>query len=356
MTVVVFSKSPTSPRMKFPRRPRTGPDVTVEPVTRMKRVLPLLEQGQLVYLDMGGLGEVERRRSLAALSKKPGIHVGVIDPQGKAQDVASLFHAGIVDYMGKGFRGTGLDARRVERVLAFAGARTGGPAAAPGPAAPAEPSAPARGEKHGGDPWSAVTVGREHSFAFLFVEVDGVDAIKRRCGADNLSRAMETFRSFIERMVGQHGGRLWTWGGFGGLVLFPLQGRAGSADSEQAGAGTPVLCMLRTALARVLYDVEESPLPASLSFRMALSSGSMVYRERDTGGVIAESLNAIFHLGQKFTRPGTCTLTEDAVRLAPERLRALCVPVGPFEGKRIFRLAAPRYPASHREGEWQAGD
>ena len=40
----------------------------------------------------------------------------------------------------------------------------------------------------------------------------------------------------------------------------------------------------------------------------------------------------------------------------PRPGRSLCVPLGPFEGRRIFRLAAPRYPASHREGEWQAGD
>ena len=165
---------------------------------------------------------------------------------------------------------------------------------------------------------------------------------------------METFRAFIERMVTQHGGRLWTWAGFGGLILFPL--RSHPDDDESAAGASPLLCMLRVALARILYDVEESPLPAILSFRMALSTGSMVYRERDTGAVIAESLNAIFHLGQKYTGPGQFFLTEDALGLAPERLRSTCVPVGSFEGRRIHRMVIPRYPAFHREGEWSAGD
>ncbi len=353
MTVVVFSKSPNSPRMKFPRRPRTGPEVEVQPVTRMRRALPSLCSGQLVYLDLAGLGEVERRRALAALAKAPGLHVGVIDPLGKVSDVASLFHAGVVDYLGKEFRRTGLTARRLERVAAFAAARGLQPGGTPA----AQVADAADGQQAAGlDGWGSVVPGREHAFAFLFVEVDGIEAMKRRSGADNLSRAMESFRSFIERMVGPHGGRLWTWAGFGGLVLFPLRPGPSDGEGEQNGAGSPVLCMLRIALGRLLYDVEECPLPASLSFRMALSTGSMVYREKDTGGVIAESLNTIFHLGQRFARAGCCVLTEEALALAPERLRRLCVPAGTFEGRRILRLAAPRCPAFPREGECPAGD
>jgi class 3 adenylate cyclase len=363
MTVVVFSKSPNSPRMKFPRRPRTGPEVEVQAITRMRRALPSLGRGQLVYLDMAGLGEVERRRALAALMKMPCLHVGVIDPQGKVSDVAGLFHAGAVDYIGKEFRRTGLTARRLERVMAFAAARgltapaTGAPA---GAAAAQGPEALDGVQAAGLDGWGTVVPGQEHAFAFLFVEVDGVEAMKRRSGADNLSRAMETFRAFIERKVNRHGGRLWTWAGFGGLALFPLGGRAVAAEGEQNRACSPVLCMLRIALGRLFYDVEESPLPARLSFRMALSTGSLVYREKDTGGVIAESLNAIFHLGQKFARAGCCVLTEDALAVVPERLRGMCLPAGTFEGRRIFRLAAPPYPAFPREfpreGEWPSAD
>jgi hypothetical protein len=350
MTVVVFSKNPNASRMKFPRRPRTGPQVEVEPVGRLRKVLPALEPGQLVYLDMTGLGELERRRALAVLARSTGLYFGVIDPMGRVSDVASLFHAGTVDYIGREFRRTGLGARRLERVMAFARTARAQPSLQTA-ALPADQQA----REAGPDRWAGVVPGREHTFAFLFVEVDSVEAMKRRSGAENLSRAMETFRAFIERMVTPHDGRLWTWAGFGGLVLFPLRARGCADDREQAGPGSPVLCGLRIALSRILYDVEESPLPVILSFRMALSTGSMIYSEKDTGGVVAESLNEIFHLGQKFARPGQFVLTEGALELAHERLRCCCVPAGTFEGRRIHRMVTPRYPAFQKEGEWPAG-
>lgn len=348
MKVVVFSKKPASARMKFPRRPRTGPEVEVYPVGQMRRMIPALEPGILVYLDVAGLGELERRRAVRLLQNGTGFLFGVIDPLGKEPDVAGLFHAGAVDYIGRDFRRAGLSPKRLERVMAWV--RSVRPAGGTVASESAPQPQPAPGS------WAGVVPGREHGFAFLFVEVDEVEAMKRRHGAENISHAMDTFRAFIERFVQQHEGRLWTWAGFGGLVLFPIPSQGSAVWREQAGAGAPVLCMLRIALSRVFYDAEESPLPAVLSFRMALSTGSIVYSESDTGGVISDSLNSIFHLGQKFARPGQFVLTDEALALAPQRLRSICQPAGSFEGKRIQTMMTPRYPAFQRDGEWQPGD
>lgn len=342
MNVVVFSKKPASSRTKFPRRPRTGPEVEVYPTVQLRRVLPGLAAGTLVYLDLGGLGEVERRRWLALLLKRRDILHGVIDPQGKEPDVAGLFHAGAVDYIGREFRSTSLSAKRVQRVLAWARATGRGG------------SCPPEAATLSTEGWDSVVQGRPHDFAFLFVEVDSVDAMKRRHGAENLAAVMDSFRSYIERMVSPHDGRLWTWAAFGGLILFPLPQKAAAGDP--LASGSPVLCGLRIGLSRVLYDAEESPLPAILSFRMALSRGSIVYKERDTGSVIAESLNAIFHLGQKFAKPGQFVMAEDALDLVPQRLRSIIQPAGVFEGKKVHRVLTPRYPPLPKESEWLAGE
>lgn len=348
MKVVVFSKRPNSARMRFPRRPRTGPEVTVYPVGQMRRVLPGLEPGLLVYLDVSGLGELERRRAVGMLQKGVGMLFGVIDPLGKEPDVAGLFHAGAVDYIGREFRRTVLTPKRLDRVMGWV--RSVRPSVVQALEEPEQDTQPAP------EGWAGVIPGREHDFAFLFVEVDNVEAMKRRHGAENLSHAMDTFRAFIERIATPHDGRLWTWAGFGGLVLFPIPSRGGPGAGDPAAAGSPVLCGLRIALSRIFYDAEESPLPSVLSFRMALSTGSIVYRESDTGAVIAESLNSIFHLGQKFARPGHFVLTEDVLELAPQKLRGMCQLAGTFEGRRIHRLATPRYPALQKEGEWSSGD
>ena len=345
MKVVLFSKKPNPTRAKLPRRSRSGPEVEAHPFSHMRRVLPTLEAGLLVYVDVSGLSDVERIRAIALLAKRPGLLFGLIDPASKVPDVASLFHAGAIDYIGREFRRTGLTAKRLEKVLAFAEATR--PRAEP--ERPAEPAVALEG-------WPGVVPGREHPFAFLFVEVDGADDMKRRYGQENLSHALDTFRAFIERIVPLHEGRIWMWTGFGGLTLFPLRATETRARWEPSGGYSPVVCGLRIAMSRIFFDVEESPLPSRLSFRMALSVGSTIYREKDTGEIVSDSLNSIFHLGQKFARPGQFLLTEEALDLAPQRLRGACVPAGSFEGRRIHRMVTPWYPTSKREGECPSVD
>jgi hypothetical protein len=142
---------------------------------------------------------------------------------------------------------------------------------------------------------------------------------------------METFRSFIDRNVTQHGGRLWLWSHFGGLALFPL----GNGECQA------MACGLRILLARVFYDVEESLLPGRLSFRLALSVGATVYRHADTGRIVSDGLNSIFHLGQRFARAGQFMLTAEAAELGPAQLRPFLHSAGSFEGRRIMRMALP---------------
>ena len=341
MRVVVFTKKPIAARAKFPRRPRRGPEVEVHPLAYMRRVLPTLEAGLLVYADVSGLSDIERARTIALLAKTDGLLFGLIDPAGKVSDVANLFHAGAVDYIGKEFRRTGLPAKRLERVLAFAGARR--PRAQP-PQPEQSPSV--------ADGWAGVVPGEERPFAFLLVEVDGADEMKRRYGQENLSHALSTFRAFIERLVAQHDGRIWMWTGFGGLALFPLRAAEAHARWEPSSGSSPVVCGLRIALSRIFFDVEESPLPSRLSFRMALSTGHTYYHENDTGRIVSDAINSIFHLGRRFVRAGQFMLTAEACENAPPPIRGLLQPAGVFEGRRIFRMQIPWSRSSLRDAGW----
>jgi class 3 adenylate cyclase len=227
-----------------------------------------------------------------------------------------------------------MDAKRVREVVNFA--RAMGREA--GEASEEDEFSAARG-------WDEIIEGRTYPFFFLFLEVDDAEDMKRRYGAELLARALETFRAFIERSVSLYGGKIWTWAGFGGIALFPY------ADGNFA----PLVCAMRVLLWLPFYDVEESPLPNSLRFRMALSSGPMTYREKKTGAVISDALNSVFHLGQRFTEPGSFSMTADVHKMAPDCLKSFCVPSGVFEGRKIFRMHTPVYPGSQREGEWSRG-
>lgn len=297
------------------------------PLKELKKGLADLDEDTLIYIDVQGLGESERARTIASTLKRAGSCVGILDADGRVKDVAALFHAGAVDYVGKSLGGGALTAKRLRAVAAFA-ARNRDPKAAARAAAVVAAVPAAAGN---GDGWSAIREGREHTFAFLLIEVDDAEEMKKRYEPANLAGAMETFRAFIERTVTPFGGRQWMWSRFGGLVLFPMR------ESESPA----LLCGLRILLSRIFYDTEESPLPGILSFRMALSIGSTVYHANDTGRIVSDGINSIFHLGRRFTRPGQFLVSAEAATLAPEPLRPCLVPAGTYEGRRIFRMLRP---------------
>ena len=166
--------------------------------------------------------------------------------------------------------------------------------------------------------------------------------------------AMETFRAFIERMVTPHGGRLWTWAGFGGLVLFPL--RAASMTRSRQGARRPscACCGCASPVSCTMW--RRGPCRAILSFPDGPLHRIHDLQGEGYGAAIAESLNAIFHLGQKYTGPGQFFLTEDALDLAPERLRSTWVPGRQLRGQAHPQDGDPALPGLPQGGEWPSGD
>ncbi len=339
MKVLLFGKS----QRARPKRAggRRGLALESYSLNDLRAMIPGLEEGTLVYLDLAGVSGPQREKIPTLIRNNPHVLFGILDSAGTVTDVAALFHAGAVDYLGKKLGAGGLSARRISRVLSYAdGEKPGG--AAGEEAAPAqqgsltEPGA-------SGDAWARIVPGREYEFAILFVEVEGSDELKKLHEPDSLVGAMETFRSYVERIASQHGGRTWMWSQFEGLVLFPLRGGVTSAP----------VCGLRLLMSRIFYDVEESLLPGHISFHLALSTGTTVYREHDTGDIISDSLNSVFHLGKRHTRPGQFFISADAMGLVPQRLKVLCVPVGSYEGKRVFRMIPPRPQLLRGEGNGQ---
>jgi class 3 adenylate cyclase len=334
MKVLVFTGSPAAFRRIASMRNKKTLPLEILPLASLRSSLPDKGVGAILYIDVRGLSERERSRALAAISDYPRLRFGVIDPAGAVKDVAALFHAGAVDYLGKGIPATVLTARRLSVITAYAPDDD--------VQSPDQEENPGQDEQstrtEAGD-WSGIAAGGEYRFAFLFIEADDAEELKKRHEPENLSIAMETFRAYVDGIVSQHGGRLWMWSRFGGLALFPLH----------AATCPAALCALRIMLSRVFYDAEESLLPGPLSFRMALSVGTTVYHENDTGGIVSDAINSIFHLGRRFTRSGQFFMTEEAAALVPDPLREYCVPQGTFEGRRIQRMLRPLSMNGERE-------
>lgn len=336
MKVLVFSRAPAAILRTLSSRVRKDVNLEAFSLSALRQFLPSPAETALVYVDVRGLSDKERGKALAEIAKNPQVCFGVLDPTGTVKDIAALFHAGAVDYIGKKLTLAAFTAKRAAAVAEYARSAYGVHAGADSGDGELPEAVP------GSDGWLDIVPGKEHRFAFLFVEVDDAEELKKKHEPENLASAMETFRSFVERVVQQHGGRLWMWGRFGGLALFPLH------DSTSAAP----LCGLRIILSRVFYDVEESLLPGRLIFHMALSVGTTVYQKGDTGRIVSDGVNSIFHLGRKYAQPGQFLLTAEASELAPRALRAYLIPAGSFEGSRIMRMLRPRPSRAARAGNF----
>ncbi len=292
----------------------------------LKKNIKSLDKVTLVYLDLGDISAEELPAILRLLSRNPKILFGLIDPDHKLQDPAQVFFRGGVDYIGKSILSTGIDAKRLNLVIDCARAKTNVSALFDQDKTKSYP-----GYIPSGKDWRNVVAGQEYSFCLMFIELDGREEMEKKYGLRNLGIALDSFRSFIDNSVKPFHGRLWIWSRFGGIILFPFD-----------GSGCPQLkCGFKLMLSKHLYDIEESLFPNFISFRLALHIGNTVFTRENTGNIISDSLNFIFHLGQQYAKPGQFYVSESVLHLGREELKGFFSDSGIFEGRTIYQMRLP---------------
>jgi hypothetical protein len=296
-----------------------------------RRLVRDLREPALCYLDLAGLTRAKLASCIRLLGSNTELSYGLIDTGRRISDPARAFHDGAADYLDRPALRQGIDGKRLARVWGYS--RRAARPLAPG----LQPRSAARTAYiPSGSDWSQVSPGREYTFYLLFIELDGKEEMERKYGMRNLGIALSSFRSYIESSMKPYQGRIWIWTSFGGLILFPFDGKE-----------CPVLSgLFRLVMFRHLYDIEESSFPNFLSYRLALHLGNLVYSERNVGSVVSDGLNSVFHLGQRFARPGGFYLTEEALCFGPAVLKPFFLEAGEFEGRRILRMRLP----VHRRG------
>ena len=329
MNVLVFSRNRKLPeKLKLRRRKGLVDDVSFVGLEQFSGQLKVIDAPTLCYLDLSGIEGKKIQTYLRALRKKDNIVFGIIDQTGKIKDVAGLFHDGAVDYLNRHNLDGAVGVRRLTRIREFVHGIH--------PTLLEAAAASAREQREApyllsGNNWAAVVPGREYTFSMMFIELDGKEQMEKSYGTKNLSIALSSFRMFIDGFVRKFGGRLWIWFSFGGIVLFPFDGKSCPA----------LTCGFRLKLFKHLYDIEGSHFPHFLSFRTALQIGNTPYTEENTGHIVSDSLNSIFHLGQQFVRPGNFCVTEEVMQFGHPVLRNYFLIAGTFEGRKILRMRLP---------------
>lgn len=326
VNLYLFSDSQSTFKKLSQTRKTKALTLTVLPFSDLDKQFKKNGFADAVYVDLSKKNDAAVKKALTALSKQKDIICGVIDPEGRITDPATLFHDGFADYLGKNTLAQGLDAKRLNRVLTFARRNL------PQAEEPEEQAAALSDIISSGKGWKYVKPGTEYTFCFMFVELDLTYEWKNKSGKIHLSKVSADFLKFIQKSVEPYQGNVWLWGEFGGIILFPFDGT--SVDAIQ-------LCY-KLILNRTIISVEDFRYSTPVSIRMALDIGNTVYQKRgETGGIVSDTINFMFHLGKKFLPPGNFYLTDRSRRYIPKGMGGCFQKAGVFENVEIYRMRLP---------------
>jgi len=282
----------------------------------------------LVYYDISQQEEKAYGKELRFLLKMPHVCAAVIDSKDAMEDPALFFRQGGVDYLGKKLFQRGFQTKRLKEIEDFLGTSIGSAAATKPGTCPDPLSFPQECIIPGGE-WKHVEQGKNYLFCMLFAELDSTSEWKRSSGQDHLKAVKDKFQGFIRKNFEQINGRIWMWNEFGGLVLFPYNG----------SSFPMVLAACKLMMNRAIASCEDFPFGTPISYRLGIHIGETVYKERgNTGTIVSDAINFIFHLGTKYAVPGNLYITRQVYETTHPGLKELFLEEGEFEGKKIFRM------------------
>lgn len=325
MVIYIFSDSTSAGRCFTKITNKNGITFKVSPLDKLKKTILDLQKDSISYIDISSYNEKDLLKLLNFLRKLSGPHYGIIDPKGMIDDAAALFHKGAIDYIGKKLYTKGISPVRMKEII-----RIYCPTSIINAVKPAEISnrfIPSCND------WNSIEAGREYTFCFMFIELDNKTGLKKKhFGADAKYDPEQFFRKFVQNMITPVNGKIWMWMDSGGLALFPFDGKKCDA----------ILSAFRLMLSRKIFNIEQSMFNTALSYRIVIHIGNTIFEsEGNTGTLVSDAINSVFHLGQKFAEAGNLYLTGEAYEFTMDNLKNYFLPLGEYEGRSIYRMRCP---------------
>jgi len=273
----------------------------------------------ILYLDASSftrkaLGEILDR--LAAV-KRP--RWAVVDRSRVLDDPAALFHSGALDYVGPDAPEGFVDDGRLGSVDAFA------------QRAEAEQGRqrlhrPKAGSFPG---WDALSEGQSYDLLIMYASLCDADGLRTRLGDMRFTRLKGNALALVGAMAQELDGRLWIADDRSFLCLFQPDSLPAAFNACLGLLANARLCSfehfkLEQEVARLSFSFHRAPVPWQ--------------KPGQTGTIVSDAINFIYHLGRKFTPCGVIDLVRETAAELPERLAAHLVDAGGFEDKAILRF------------------
>lgn len=293
-----------------------------------KTILKNTSGAIFVYIDVSSFDDSERKKLITYITRQKRFDFGIIDPKNNINDPAELFYQGASDYLGKDALKQEAKIKRIKNAVEFYSIES---------VEDEELTIPVFEDMTtmlSGHNWDKIKVGNEYTFCMLHIEIDILPEWATKSGKAHIEEVIEFFYSHLNKIITPINGRLWIKTDYGGLVLFPYDGSCTSIIIE---------CM-KLVMNRIIFSAEEYTYSAILSYRMSLDIGNTKYlTSGNTGNIISDSVNFIFHFGKKYAEPGNFYLTGRVQEDIPPGLIDIFCPSERFEDRTIYRMKLPVY-------------
>ncbi len=308
------------------KRSRTFSLIVYNP-SNYRKILSKNNDPFFAYIDISSFNSGERTRALAFITRQRKFDYGIIDPDSKIDDPAALFHKGASDYIPGSFIRGSITVNRIKKAVTFYTME---------PLEEEEEKVHAFNKqetaKLSGSNWDLIKAGESYSFIFMYIEIDIVQEWISNSGKEHIDTVMNYFYKHLHTVIKPLNGRVWMKTNYGALVLFPY-----------AGSATPVIIeAFKLILNRLIISAEVYPFKTMLSYKIALDIGSTQYQIRgNTGNIVSDSINYIFHLGTQYAERGNLYLTNRIYTDIPPGLLDYFTLSGNFEGKTLHKMKLP---------------
>jgi hypothetical protein len=299
------------------------------PTAELEGLLANPSADNIVYLDAGSFTRKSWEETIPRMSAEPRINWAVIDHGQLLPDPAAVFHAGALDYAGRDAPDGFIDDKRIDTIMRFAEGRL----QTDRPANSRHQNQRQRQTAFSG--WDQLVEGKEYEFLMLFIGLCDADGLHTRLGDTRFAKLKSSVVSVAETLASERDGVVWISDGQCILELF-------KPDS----ASKVVTSCIRILANMELVSYEQLRLDqetVSLNFSLCRATAPW-QKPGNTGTIVADSINYIYHLGRKFTPPGVIDLVDDLASSLPSRLADHIVPAGSFEGKTVNRFAGFFHP------------
>ncbi len=290
-----------------------------------KTILRNTNQDIFVYIDISSFNISEQKKLINYITRQKRFDFGIIDPHNNLSDPAELFYRGASDYIGKSLLMNEAKAGRIKNAVNFYATEDVEDQISTSPVFDDIPT------MLSGHNWDKIEVGNEYTFCMLHIEIDILSEWEKS-GKSHIEEVLNFFYSHINRIIKPLNGKLWMKTDFGGLILFPYDGSC-----------TPIIIeCIKLVMNRIIFSAEEYTYNTILTYRMALDIGNTKYlTSGNTGNIISDSVNFIFHFGKQYAEPGNFYLTGRVKEDIPPGLLDYFYTTDRFQDRTIYKMKLP---------------